>query len=84
MHYVTFISYICHFATLFCVSAQFRSSNDNNIIHLLPAYAIASRASLLGSATCATELRAFLDAVDQRILWGLKSKYNSFLIMINF
>ncbi|EGI64402.1 Nose resistant to fluoxetine protein 6 [Acromyrmex echinatior] len=73
MHYVTFISYICHFATLFCVSAQFRSSNDNNIIHLLPAYAIASRASLLDSATCATELRAFLDAVDQRILWGLKT-----------
>ncbi|KAG5341008.1 NRF6 protein, partial [Acromyrmex heyeri] len=73
MHYVTFILYICHFATLFCVSAQFHSSNDNNIIHLLPAYAIASRASLLGSATCATELRDFLDAVDQRILWGLKT-----------
>ncbi|KAG5344702.1 NRF6 protein, partial [Acromyrmex charruanus] len=74
MHYVTFISYICHFATLFCVSAQFCSSNENNVIHLLPAYAIASRASLLGTATCATELlRDFLDAVDQRILWGLKT-----------
>ena len=42
--------------------------------YLLPAYAIASRASLLDSATCATELRDFLDAVDQRILWGLRSK----------
>ncbi|KAG5322398.1 NRF6 protein, partial [Pseudoatta argentina] len=73
MHYVTFISYICHFATLFCVSAQFRSSNENNVIHSLPAYAIVSRASLLSSATCATELRDFLDAVDQRILWGLKT-----------
>ncbi|KAG5344692.1 NRF6 protein, partial [Acromyrmex charruanus] len=48
-------------------------SNENNVIHLLPAYAIASRASLLGTATCATELRDFLDAVDQRILWGLKT-----------
>ncbi|KYN30536.1 Nose resistant to fluoxetine protein 6 [Trachymyrmex septentrionalis] len=73
MHYVAFISYIYHFATLFCVSAQFHGSNENNIIHLLPAYTIASRASLLGSATCATELRDFLDAVDQRILWGLKT-----------
>ncbi|KAG5322560.1 NRF6 protein, partial [Pseudoatta argentina] len=69
----TFISYICHFATLFCVSAQFHNSNKNNIIHLLPAYAIASRASLLGSATCATELQDFRDAVDQRMLWGLKT-----------
>jgi len=74
MHYVAFISYICHFATLLCVSAQFRGSNETNIVQLLPAYAIASRASLLGSATCATELRELLDAVDQRILWGLKSK----------
>ncbi|XP_012059881.1 PREDICTED: nose resistant to fluoxetine protein 6-like [Atta cephalotes] len=73
MHYIAFISYVCHFATLFCVSAQFRGSNDTNIIQLLPAYAIASRASLLGSATCATELRELLDAVDQRILWGLKT-----------
>ncbi|KYN12525.1 Nose resistant to fluoxetine protein 6 [Trachymyrmex cornetzi] len=73
MHYIAFISYICHFVTLFCVSAQFHSSNENNVIHLLPAYAIASRASVLGSATCATELRDFLDAVDQRILWGLKT-----------
>ncbi|KYN30589.1 Nose resistant to fluoxetine protein 6 [Trachymyrmex septentrionalis] len=73
MHYIAFISYICYFATLFCVSAQFHSSTENNIIHLLPAYAVASRASLLGSATCATELRDFLDAVDQRILWGLKT-----------
>ncbi|KYN18520.1 Nose resistant to fluoxetine protein 6 [Trachymyrmex cornetzi] len=73
MHYIAFISYVCHFVTLFCVSAQFHGSNGNNIIHFLPAYAIASRASLLGSATCATELRDFLDAVDQRILWGLKT-----------
>jgi len=73
MHYVAFISYIC-FATLFCVSAQFRGSNETNIIQLLPAYAIASRASFLGSTTCATELRELLDAIDQRILWGLKSK----------
>ncbi|XP_018355372.1 PREDICTED: nose resistant to fluoxetine protein 6-like [Trachymyrmex septentrionalis] len=73
MHYIAFISYICYFATLFCVSAQFHSSTENNIIHLLPAYAVASRASLLGSATCATELRDFLDAVNQRILWGLKT-----------
>ncbi|XP_018404669.1 PREDICTED: nose resistant to fluoxetine protein 6 [Cyphomyrmex costatus] len=69
----TFILYICHFATLFCVSAQFHNSNENNSVHLLPAYAIASRASLLGSTTCATELRDFRDAVDQRILWGLKT-----------
>ncbi|XP_011054560.1 PREDICTED: nose resistant to fluoxetine protein 6 [Acromyrmex echinatior] len=72
----TFISYICHFVTLFCVSAQFHNSKElskNNIIHLLPAYAIASRASLLGSATCATELQDFRDAVDQRMLWGLKT-----------
>ncbi|XP_018364834.1 PREDICTED: nose resistant to fluoxetine protein 6-like [Trachymyrmex cornetzi] len=73
MHYIAFISYVCHFVTLFCVSAQFHGSNENNIIHFSPAYAIASRASLLGSATCATELRDFLDAVDQRILWGLKT-----------
>ncbi|XP_018300565.1 nose resistant to fluoxetine protein 6 [Mycetomoellerius zeteki] len=69
----TFISYVCHFATLFCVSAQFHDSNENNIIHLLPAYAIASRANLLSSTTCATELQDFRNAVDQRILWGLKT-----------
>ncbi|XP_036138986.1 nose resistant to fluoxetine protein 6-like [Monomorium pharaonis] len=68
-----FILYICYSAVLFCVSAQFHSSNENNnSIHSLPAYAIASRAALLGSATCGIELQDFRDAVDQRILWGLK------------
>ncbi|KYN30591.1 hypothetical protein ALC56_15287 [Trachymyrmex septentrionalis] len=56
-----------------CMCACVCISTENNIIHLLPAYAVASRASLLGSATCATELRDFLDAVNQRILWGLKT-----------
>ncbi|XP_011168771.1 nose resistant to fluoxetine protein 6 [Solenopsis invicta] len=67
-----FILYIYHSVVLFCVSAQFHGTNENNGIRLLPAYAIASRASLLGSTTCGTQLRNFQDAVDQRILWGLK------------
>ncbi|XP_024887479.1 nose resistant to fluoxetine protein 6-like [Temnothorax curvispinosus] len=67
-----FCFYICNFAVLFCVSAQFHGSNENGI-HLLPAYAIATRANLLGSATCGIELRYFQNAVDQRILWGLKT-----------
>ncbi|XP_011868755.1 PREDICTED: nose resistant to fluoxetine protein 6 isoform X2 [Vollenhovia emeryi] len=71
---LTVVLYICHSAALFCVSAQFHGSNEsNNGIHLLPAYAIASRAGLLGSATCGMELRDFRDAVDQRVLWGLKT-----------
>lgn len=68
-----FVLYIYHSVALFCVSAQFQGSNDNGI-HLLPAYAVASRAGLLGSATCGMELRDFQNAVDQRILWGLKSE----------
>ncbi|XP_036139323.1 nose resistant to fluoxetine protein 6 [Monomorium pharaonis] len=69
-----FILYICYSAILFCVSAQFHSefNNENNSIHSLPAYAIASKANLLDSATCGIELQDFRDAVDQRILWGLK------------
>jgi len=71
----TLVLYICYSVALFCVSAQFHDSNENNNgIQFMPAYAIASRADFLGSATCGMELRVFRDSVDQRKLWGLKSK----------
>ncbi|XP_070524251.1 nose resistant to fluoxetine protein 6 [Cardiocondyla obscurior] len=70
----TVVLYICYSITLFCVSAQFGEPNDsNNDLYALPAYAIASRASLLGSTTCGVELEDFQNAVDQRVLWGLKT-----------
>ncbi|XP_039305523.1 nose resistant to fluoxetine protein 6 isoform X1 [Solenopsis invicta] len=68
-----FVLYLCH-SVVFCVSysTQFHGSNENNDIHLLPAYAVASRANLLNSTICRIQLQNFRDAVDQRILWGLK------------
>lgn len=71
---IIFILYICvNFTALICVSAQnygFNEKNDSN--YTLPVYAIASRADLLNS-TCGKELRDFRDAVNQRILWSLRS-----------
>ncbi|XP_039315271.1 nose resistant to fluoxetine protein 6 isoform X2 [Solenopsis invicta] len=66
-----FALYLCH-SVVFCVSTQFHGSNEDNGFHLLPAYAVASRANLLNSTTCGIQLHNFRDAVDQRILWGLK------------
>ncbi|XP_011632050.1 uncharacterized protein LOC105423832 [Pogonomyrmex barbatus] len=68
-----FILYICtiNFITLFSVSAHSQKFSDAHI-HTLPAYAIASVADLIDSTICGKELHKFRNAVDQRILWGLK------------
>jgi len=64
---------ICtNLAILFCVYAQTQEINAVRI-ETLPAYAIALKANFLNSTTCGKELRIFRDAVDQRILWSLKS-----------
>lgn len=64
---------ICtNFTVTLCASSSFSESNEN-ISHILPAYAIAERAYLLNSTTCGRELQDFRNAVDQRILWSLKS-----------
>lgn len=67
-----------NFTALLCASAQIRRShNDNNDInYMLPAYAVASVApGFLNSTLCEKELLNFRDAVDQRVLWSLKSMY---------
>ncbi|XP_018395788.1 PREDICTED: nose resistant to fluoxetine protein 6-like [Cyphomyrmex costatus] len=73
---LTFILCACvNFITLLCVSAQIHKSNNDksNYNYYMPAYAIASTASgLLNLTLCEKELLNFRDAVDQRILWGLK------------
>ncbi|KAL6253555.1 hypothetical protein P5V15_012740 [Pogonomyrmex californicus] len=66
------IFYICiNVITLFNVSAHSHKFSDTRI-HTLPAYAIASVADLIDSTICGKELQKFRNAVDQRILWGLK------------
>ncbi|KAL6264246.1 hypothetical protein P5V15_004334 [Pogonomyrmex californicus] len=67
-----FTLYICiNFITLFCVSAHIHEFHDVHI-HTLPAYAVASMADFIDSTICRKELQKFRNAVDQRILWGLK------------
>ncbi|XP_011155266.1 nose resistant to fluoxetine protein 6-like isoform X2 [Harpegnathos saltator] len=71
------------FLFLSCIRVIFFASlcaaeTSNEIItittnRLLPAYTIATRADLLNNlTTCREELRDFRNAVDHRILWGLK------------
>ncbi|KAL6435757.1 hypothetical protein ACFW04_005567 [Cataglyphis niger] len=75
-----FILYICvNFDASIGVFGQINKSNKNeykkvinNISDMLPAYIIASKASLVNSTMCGKQLRDFRDAVDQRILWSLK------------
>lgn len=63
-----------NFATLYRVSAQINASEGNDInSRVLPAYAVALRANLLNSTICGKELQDFRDALEQRILWSLKS-----------
>ncbi|XP_071643855.1 nose resistant to fluoxetine protein 6-like isoform X1 [Temnothorax longispinosus] len=79
---LAFILCACiNFSTLLCAPPAQQShrlnndsSNNNDIINrMLPAYAVASRASgLLNSSLCEKELLDFREAVDQRILWSLK------------
>ncbi|XP_039303953.1 uncharacterized protein LOC120357505 [Solenopsis invicta] len=75
---LAFILCACvNFTTLFCVSAQIHTWNNNNgnneNNYMLPAYTVASIASgLLNSTLCEKELLDFRDAVNQRILWSLR------------
>lgn len=78
-HFVFILCICVNFDALIGVFGQVNKSNRNekiinNISDTLPAYIIASRASLVNSTICGKELRDFRDAVDQRILWSLKSK----------
>lgn len=72
---LAFILCICiNFTTLLCAQIHRSNNGSNNNINYMPAYAIASIASgLLNSTLCEKELLNFQDAVDQRILWSLKS-----------
>jgi len=74
------ILYICaNLTTLFCVSAQgyvkdtANKLNKNVSNYLLPAYAVAATADFLNLTICRKELQNFRDAIDQRILWSLRS-----------
>lgn len=65
--------FVINLVALFCVSAHTHEIRDARV-QALPAYAIASAADLINSTICGKELQNFRDAVDQRILWGLKGK----------
>jgi len=81
MLFYRFVYILCiyiNFDGLIYVYAKINKSNkieyekvNNNV---LPAYIVASRADFVSSIICGKELQNFKDAVDQRILWSLKSK----------
>jgi hypothetical protein len=69
-----FTWFICtSLIALFCASVHTEEINSVRI-QTTPVYAIASKADLLNSTTCGKELQNFRNAVDQQLLWSLKSK----------
>ncbi|XP_060812347.1 nose resistant to fluoxetine protein 6-like isoform X1 [Bombus pascuorum] len=59
--------------TNFCTSIQATTQDPVIMRQILPVYAVMENIDLLNSSRCRTEIEEFRNAVDKRIIWGLRA-----------